>query len=231
MPRSHIAVATSLLALGALVVAACSNKDGDATDPCRPIVNGLVAYSPAFDLLVRDANGRALALGDTATTYAGTDSVMSTGFDTLHLYAGPPAPGTYTVRVKRKFYRDAIVPNVAVANGTCWGPQTKILPVSLQLAAGAPALRSVAIVGVDFLYTPGLQRQLVAQVDADAGISTAVSWSLSDTNVARIDASGLLTAKCTVVPGVVDTVTAVAAADPTLKARAVFSVARQTSCP
>jgi hypothetical protein len=230
MPRSIAPVVAALLALGALALAACTSEQ-DATDPCRPIINGLVAYQRAVDLLVRDANGRALAFGDTAVAYVGADSVVSEGYDTLHLYAGPSAPGKYTVHVRRTFYRDAVVSNVVVASGTCGGPLTTTVPVSLQLLPGAPPIRSVAIVGVDFLYAPGVQRQLFAQVDANAGIPTTVSWSLSDTSAARIDASGLVTAMCTVVQGLVDTVTAVATADPSLKARALLSVARQTSCP
>jgi hypothetical protein len=230
MPRLFAPTPIATLACGALALAAC-NRDRDMTDPCRPIVNGVVAYLPAIDLLVRDANGRGIALGDTAVVYVGADSVINQGYDTLHLHAGPPAPGRYTVRVTRKFYRDAVIPEVVVASGTCGGPLTATVPISLQLLPGAPPLRSVAVFGADFLYAPGVQRQLVARVDADAGIPTTVSWRLSDTSAARIDAFGLLTAKCTVVQGVVDTVTATATADPAVKGWAVFSVAHEMSCP
>jgi hypothetical protein len=188
----------STLSLASIALAssvACSMRD-DA-DPCLPIVNGVVAYMPAIDLIVRDARGQAIALSDTAVVYVGRDSVTTVSDDTLHLRAGPAAPGSYTVRVKRRYYADGIVRDVSVAPGRCGGPLTTTVPITLQLAPGAPPLRSVGVFGADFLYAPGVQRPLLARVDADAGIATTVSWRLSDTTIARIDASGLVTAKCT----------------------------------
>jgi hypothetical protein len=217
--------------LGTLsLLAACSARN-DATDPCFPTVQGVIAYQPGIDLLVRDVAGRGEAYGDTAIAYRGTDSVITVGYDTLHLFAGFAAPGTYTVRVKRRYYRDAIVSNVAVASGPCSGPLTTIVPVSLQVAPLAPAVRAIVVLGAVFLYAPGAQSQLVARFDADASVPTNVTWRLSDTTAAHIDASGLVTAKCTTAANVRDTVTALATVDTTLQARAWFGVAQQVKCP
>jgi hypothetical protein len=188
-------------------------------------------YNPGIDLLVRDVAGRGQALGDTAITYRGNDSVITTGFDTLHLQAGFGAPGTYAVRVKRKFYRETVIPGVVVNSGICGGPVVTVVPVTLALVSGAPALRSVVVLGAGFLYAPRAQNQLVARFDADPSVPTTVTWRLSDTTAARIDAGGLVSAKCPVPRSVIDTVTAIATADTMVKGRAVFSVAQQTTCP
>ena len=210
-------------------MAACGG--GDATDPCLLPVAGSLVYLPGIDLLVRDASGQGQALGDTAVTYRGTDSVITRGFDTLHVWAGFGTPGTYAVRLKRKFYRETVIPGVVVQSGVCGGPVTTTLPVTLQLAPGAPAVRSITVFGASFLYAPSVQKQVVARFDADPTIPRTVSWRLSDTSVARIDANGLITAKCTTVANVMDTVTALATVDTMARGAAVFSVARQASCP
>jgi hypothetical protein len=232
MRRSTAALAVCLLSLGALaVMVACRGGDAVKPDPCYPIINGLVAYNQGIDLLVRDASGRGQAFGDTAIAYRGQDSLIARGYDTLHLSTGFGAPGTYTVRVKRKFYRDAVVSNVTVVAGVCGGPVATVVPVSLELAAGAPALRSLMVFGATFLYAPGAQSQLFGRFDADPSVPTTVTWRLSDTTAARIDSFGVVTAKCTVAKGVVDTVTAIATADTTVKAIAIVGVAQQTTCP
>jgi hypothetical protein len=230
MSRTSLALATCLMSLGALgIAAACGGTD--TTDPCQPMVAGLLIYVPGIDLLVRDANGQGQALGDTAITYRGTDSLIATGFDTLHLEAGFGAPGTYAVRLKRKFYRETVIPGVVVQSGMCGGPVTTTLPVTLQLAPGAPALRSIAVFGANFLYAPGAQSQAVARFDANPTVPRTVTWRLSDTSVARIDANGLITAKCTTRNNVRDTVTALATVDTMARGTAVFSVAQQGGCP
>jgi hypothetical protein len=194
-----------------------------------PSAPGVAVYRPGIDVVVRDETGRGEAIGDTSITYRGKDSVMSLGRDTLHLPAGFVVPGTYSVRVKRPFYRDAMIPSVTVATDQCGGPVTQQVALTLQLVPGAPSLRSIAIVGDEFLPAPGARTQLVARFDADATVPTTVSWRLSDSSVAAIDASGLLTAKCTT-KSVADTVTAVATADTTVRAHAPFQVASQSSC-
>jgi hypothetical protein len=229
MSRSLV-LGSCLISLGVLgIAAACGGTD--ATDPCSLPVAGSLIYLPGIDVLVRDANGQGQALGDTAITYRGTDSVVTSGFDTLHVLAGFGAPGTFAVRLKRKFYRETVIPGVEVKTGICGGPVVTTLPVTLQVAPGAPPLRSIAVFGANFLYAPGVQSQAIAKFDADASVPRTVTWRLSDTSVARIDANGLITAKCTTVANVRDTVTALATVDTIARGTAVFSVARQGVCP
>jgi hypothetical protein len=231
MNRSTIAAAACALAIGTLGIVVACGTDTTEPDPCMPIINGLVAYIPGIDLVVRDAVGRGQAFGDTAIAYRGTDSVITTGYDTLHLQAGFGTPGTFAVRLKRRFYKETVIPGVVVNAGICGGPVATVLPVTLTLLPGAPALRSITVFGAYFLYAPGVQNQAVARFDADPSVPTTVTWRLSDTTAARIDANGLITAKCTTRSGVKDTVTAVATVDTTVKGRAVFGVAQQASCP
>ena len=225
MRQSTFVIATlSLAAIAAL--AAC---DRASDDTCYTlVVPGTVIYMPSLDLEIRDASGRGIALGTKVVVSRGTDSVTTTGFDTLHVRAGFMSAGTFTIRVTRPFYRDSIVRDVVVPQEKCSFTLTHV-PVTLKLAPGAPPVRSLAIYGVDFLYAPGVQRQLGAWLDADPGVSSTVAWRLSDTTLARIDANGLVTAKCSLAGGT-DTVMATAVADTTVKAKAPFGVARQTVC-
>jgi hypothetical protein len=214
--------------VAACALAACSH-DSEGSSCFSTMVHGVVIYQPSIDLLVRDANGRGEAFGTKATVYRGSDSVVTTGIDTLHLRAGYTDAGSFKVRVSRPFYQDVVLPSVAVLPGQCNVLVTTV-PVTLSLAPGAPAIRALAIFGTDFLYTPGVQLQLVARLDADPGIPTTVNWRVADTVLARIDANGLLTAKCTLVGGA-DSVTAISTADTTVRAKAIFGVAKQTACP
>jgi hypothetical protein len=218
-------VAGSFALAGALT--ACSH-DEPGTSCFGPLINGLVLYSPGIDVLVRDANGRGEALGTTVTVYRGSDSTVTKGYDTLHVRAGFLDAGNFKLRVSRPFYLDVVLPSVAVLPGQCNVVVTQVA-VTLQVAQGAPPIRSIAVFGADFLYAPGVQRQLSARLDADLGISTAVNWRLSDTTLARIDAAGLVTAKCSLAGGA-DTVTAIAVADTATKGMAAFGVAKQNTC-
>ncbi len=231
MSRSSLALATCVLLLGGLGIMSACGSDATEPDPCMPIVNGTIAYVPGIDLLVRDASGQGQALGDTVITYRATDSLVTSGFDTLHVWAGFGSPGTFAVRVKRKFYRETVIPGVEVKAGICGGPVMTTVPVTLQLAPGAPPLRSIAVFGAYFLSAPGAQSHPIAKFDADASVPRTVIWRLSDTSVAHIDVDGLITAKCTVRSNVRDTVTALATADTTVRGTAWFSAAQQASCP
>jgi hypothetical protein len=226
MRDSLVGLATaSLLAAGALVACSHDAAPGSCFDMSAP---GVVIYIPAIDLLVRDASGRGEAFGTKVVVYDGADSTMATGSDTLHVFAGYTYAGSFTVHVNRQFYRETVLSNVAVVNGQCSAVVTHI-PVTLQLAPGAPPIRSLAVFGATFLSAPGEQRQLSARFDADPGISTTVNWRLSDTTLARIDGVGLVTAKCSLAGGV-ETVTAIAAVDTAFKATAQFGVAKETTC-
>ena len=160
----------------------------------------------------------------------GNDSVIAVGYDTLQLDAGPGRAGTFDVRVKRRFYRDTLLTNLTVNAGACGLVDITHVPLTLTLAAGAPPLRAVDIVGPTFILGPGRQNQLTARFDADPSVPTTVIWRLSDTTAARIDGNGLMTGKC-ITKARADTAIVLATADTTVRGHAIFSVATQASCP
>lgn len=223
----HRLISVTAALLGSLVLGACDHEP--ATNSCFDThLPGVVVYRPGIDVVVRDPFGRGEALGTTVVVHNGPDSVLTTGIDTLHVSAGYQFAGTFSVRVSRPFYRDTILANVVVNASDC-SVSIVQLPLTLQLAAGAPALRSVDVFGADFLSTPGQQRQLSARFDANPGVPTTVLWRVSDATLAQISASGLVTAKCSTAGGT-ETVTAVATADTTVRGSARFSVQAQTAC-
>jgi hypothetical protein len=216
-------------ALVGALVAGCRDSN-DTTDPCMPPAPGVVALAQGVRLLVRDASNRGQAIGDTVIAYSRYDSVVTVGRDTLEVDAGAYGTGTFSIRVKRRFYRDTLVGNVTVKGGACGMPIITEVPVTIALAAGAPPLRAVDILGPTFILGPGRQNQLTARFDADPSVPTTVIWRLSDTTAARIDGNGLMTGKC-ITKLRTDTVTAIATVDTTVRGRAPFSVATQSSCP
>jgi hypothetical protein len=224
-PRLYLAGMVALF-IGAGLVA-CDHDTAKAScfDMSAP---GVLVYVPGIDLVLRDRFGRGEALGTTVIVHNGNDSVVTTGIDTLHVPAGYTYAGTFSVRVTRPFYRDTVLSNVVVQAGDC-SVKTLQLPLTLQLAPGAPSLRSVGVFGADFLSTPGTTRQLTARFDADPGIPTTVSWRVSDAALADINAAGLVTAKCSLAGGT-ETVTAVATADTTVRGSVNFGVQKQTTC-
>jgi hypothetical protein len=190
---------------------------------------GTVIYLPGIDLQIRDRYGRGQALGATVVVRRASDSLETKGTDTLHVHAGYTTAGAFTVHVSKQFYRDTVVANVMVRSGDCNILVTP-LPLTLRLAPNAPPIRSIAIIGTGYLILPGEQRQLTARIDADPGVSTSVTWRLADTTLARIDAAGVVTARCSLAGGI-ETVRAVVNADTTLQATAQFGVQKQGSCP
>src|SRR5262249_29252565 len=138
--------------------------------------------------------------------------------------------GTYALRLSKTFYRDTSIANIVVLPGECPGVvQTTKVPVVLQTVAGAPPVRSVAVFSTTFLPNAGSQAHLVAIGDADSTLSRAVTWRLNDTTLARIDQSGVVTAKCSVRGGL-DTVTATSVADPSVRGSTTFGVGANASC-
>jgi len=225
---------TILLSLCAVftgvALAACDRHADADTDSCFDMnAPGVVVYLPGIDLLIRDRYGRGQALGATVIVRRGGDSVETRGEDTLHVRAGYVTAGTFSIHVRKPFYRDTVLSNVVVRSGDCAVLVTHV-PLTLQLAPNAPPIRSIAIIGTAFLVIPGEQQQLEARIDADPGVDTSVSWALSDTTLARIDAAGVVTAKCSLAGGV-ESVRAIASADTTLQATAQFGVQKQASCP
>lgn len=212
------------------LIVACSGTTGENNNnDCQPRVFGVVIFSPGIVLQVRDPFGRGQAIGTTAVIRRADGSTdQSVVRDTLNIDGTSNETGTFSATLSRPYYRDETVANIKVTPNGC-GVNTATVPVTMQLAPNAPALRSFILLGADFLYQPGVQVHLVPHFDANPDVSTAVTWSVGDTTLATVDANGVVTAKCTKDGGTVK-VTATSVADTTMSASVNIGVAG-ASCP
>ena len=123
-----------------------------------------------------------------------------------------------------------LVPDVIVRGDECGRSQSTQIAVTLRLLPGAPAVRSVAVIGSNFVYQKGQQLTLRAWLDANAGVSDSVTWRSSNGALATVDGNGVLTAGCSTTGGSVS-ITATSTADTTVHGSALIGVGVQTSCP
>jgi hypothetical protein len=194
-------------------------------------VPGVVVQGPGIDFQVRDPFGRGQAIGTTAVVRRSDGSLASVNVqDTLNILSVYGLEGTFSVTLTRPYYKDTTVSNLVVALTPDGCIEVTKLPVTLQLAPGAPPLRAITILGADFLDQPGAQAHLVPHFDANPDVSTAVTWQVSDTTLAAVDANGLVTAKCSKSGGTVK-VTVSSIVDPSITSSVNMSVAPTASCP
>ncbi|MBA2244594.1 MAG: Ig-like domain-containing protein [Gemmatimonadetes bacterium] len=172
---------------------------------------------PSVVVAIRDQEGRPAALGATLVIRDG-EFVDSAGpadaWSELHLGAGNRRAGTYEVRVSKPGYRDAMLSRVQVPGGPCGALRSVGVQVTLELLPDAPPVRSVVVLPRSMGFgLPDLSLQLQAYVDAAAGLDTRVTWSSSDTTVAVVSPTGVVTSKCRTVTGS-SVITATSVADP-----------------
>jgi len=230
--RTSIIVA---LLTGSAVTVACSSDrslPGCLHAGVGPgAVPGVVIQGPGIDLQVRDPFGRGQAIGTTAVVRRTDGFVAGVDVqDTLNLLSVYNLEGTFDITLTRPYYLDATLSPVAVSLTSDGCLNVKKIPVTLQLAPGAPALRAITILGADFLDHAGAHAQLEAHFDANPNVSTAVVWQSSDPTLATVDANGLATAKCSKSGGTV-TVTVTSAVDPTVTSSVHMGVAPAATCP
>ena len=222
----------SVAALLAAVMSACSSSNSlRDVGGCMSTAPGVLVAAPGIDFQVRDPYGVAQAIGTTADVKRSTgEPVGSTNYDdTLHLYSAFDIAGTFNATLKRPYYEDAAVANIVVTPDGCLVKTTVVL-VTLQLAPGAPAIRSIALVSSILPDHPDNRFQLLAHFDADPSVPRDVSWSSSDTTLATVDANGIVTSKCVKTGGTV-TITATASANSSITASTPVAVTPTASCP
>src|SRR2546430_17034949 len=180
-----------------VVVAACSSDDAVVNGGCQGRLPGVLVQVAGIDLKVRDPFGRGQAVGTTAIVHSGS-GIDQQAFvrDTLNIEGAFNEVGTFSVTVTRPFYLDATIANVRVTPNGCV-VNTTTVPVALQLAPGAPALRALTIVGATFLDHAGAQATLLPYFDANPDVSTAVTSQVNQGAVASGDGDGGGTAKST----------------------------------
>ena len=212
-------------------VAACSGTDMQPPTGCETMAfPGVLVAVPGIDLQVRDTYGQGEAIGTTATvTRAGSEPMQVNIADTLHIYSAYDVTGDFSVKLSRPYYQDVTIAKVTVTPNGCLVNTTPV-PVTMQLAAGAPPLRAIDVAGAAYLGEPRAQAHLIAHFDADPSVSRAVTWAVSDTKLATIDANGVITAACPNTGGTVKA-TATSVASPAVSGSASMSVAPATACP
>lgn len=220
----------------ACAVAGCGHQgttgENNNNKDCQPIVWGLIIYPSGVDLAVRDPYGRGQAIGTTVVLRA-SDGGTEQGQveDTLHILGEYNQSGTFTATVSRPYYRSQTISNIqASPSPDGCSVNTAHVPVTLQLAAGAPPLRAIIILGAQFLGAPGQQTQLLTHFDADPGVSTAVAWQTSNSTLATVNASGVVTPKCVTSGGTVR-ITATSVVEPSISAFVDMGVTPAASCP
>src|SRR5690348_14971800 len=159
--------------IATVVVVACAS-DKPALPGCLlagvgpGAVPGVVVQGPGIDLQVRDPFGRGQAIGTTAAVTRSDGFVAGVDVqDTLNILAVYGSEGTFTVTLTRPYYADVSVYPIAVSLGPDGCVTVKKIPVTLQLAANAPPVRAITILGADFLDHAGAQVQLVPHFDAN----------------------------------------------------------------
>jgi hypothetical protein len=228
MPRREIGGGLGVLGV-ALTLFACTRDKGSPATCIDFTAPGVVVALPGLQATLRTNQGQAAALGASMTATASNGAAIS-GYvlDSLTMDAYVTA-GTYTVKITKPAYRDTTIANLVVLPDLCGRPLTTKISIALQPLSGAASVRSVGVTGAEFLATPRSQAHLVAFVDADSGISRAVTWQLSDPALATIDQRGVVTAKCSAHGGN-ERATATSVANRGLSGSVTFGIGANEGC-
>ena len=189
-----------------------------------------VGHPAPVNVAIRDIHGNPVALGSVVTFItANTHTADSTTYDSLDVTGGDEG-AAYDIQVVKRYYATDTVRGVHVpSGGFCDYDYSSnglpiTVPVTLTLAPGAPAFRSLNLLPTDVLLDRGGPRTnftFAAVFDADPGVSRAVRWRIvGDTASVTLDSvSGYLTYRCQQKSGQL-TLTATAVADSTMTASA-----------
>ena len=217
----------SIAVLIAVAISACSSEDPRVLD----CAGAALPFAPGIDLQVRDPYGVAQAIGTNAVVTRSTgETVYSDNYDdTLNVYSAINVPGTFSVTLTRSSYQPFTLGNIIVVPDGCTVKRTTV-PVTLQLAPGAPALRSIALVSVLLPNNPDNSFQLLAHFDADPAVPRTVTWTSSDTTMATVDTNGIVISKCAKTRGTA-TITATSTVDSSIRASTPVAAMPAASCP
>lgn len=219
--RNCLVVCFSLVA--ALVVVSCESLTGGCA--------GVGYY--ALQVAIRDAQGNPQALGATVTIYDGSYSAQAnSSYDALNVYAADERGGRkYDIQVSKPHYADVWMRGVKTPGGGCVTANenaTRLVPVVLTLAAGAPAVRSVHLLPPHILLDRAPYQSVATftpYVDANPGTSRAVRWRITgDTGSVVMDSTtGTFRYKCLARSGYL-TITAISIADSSVMGTAALAV-------
>jgi hypothetical protein len=149
--------------------------------------------------------------------------------DTVSVVDEDNLTGTFNVTLTRPYYLETTINGIRVTPEGC-GVRGITVPVTMQLAPGAPPLRSIILLGQQLLGGAGAQAHLVAHFDANPDVPTGLTWQVSDTTLASVDSNGVVSWKCTKNGGTV-TVTATSVYDGRTSGSVQIGIWPATSCP
>lgn len=155
---------------------------------------------------VRDQYGRAAGRGATVRVHRDDGfAEEAIGYvDSLNVYVGDGVTGVFDITVTKPFHIGETATHVEVSGDPqCGIPETPaIVELTVQLRDNAPPVRQVVVPPYAYGFGDGnVSARVVAHVEADEGVSTAVLWSSRDTTVAHITSEGVVTSTCRDRPG------------------------------
>lgn len=193
MTSGRVVVAATIVAL---VTIGCSSPTENRNVVCAmPGISSIVVE-------IRDANGVPNAKGATVRIQntRGYESTAQGFGDELTVPAGNEGRnvgGTFTVEVTKPYHQTATVSKVVVPEGPCGIEAPGRVAVTLSLLPGAPPVRQVVTPPYGYGFGYGnMTSTLPAHVEADAGVSQAVTWLSRDTTVFTISSGGALRTMC-----------------------------------
>ncbi len=126
-------------------------------------------------------------------------------------------------KVSRSIFAGLLV----IAGLTACGDKVTVAPGGGTSTSTTPQVHSVTITPATVTLGAGQTVQLVATVNADAGLARTVTWTSTNTSIATVNASGLVTASATGSGTVA--ITATSTADPTVSGAASIIVTPTTA--
>lgn len=196
----------SLIAIGALAGLAACGDDVSVTEPPppTPAVTG-ISVSPGSATLIK---GQTAQLSAVVTANDASVARTVTWATSNAAVATVSAAGLVT----------AVAPGAATITATATADAN--FKAGSQITVTGSGVRSVSVAPNNAILPTGQTLQLVANVDADAGVARTVTWSSSNTAVATVSASGVVTG---VSAGNV-TISAASSVDPTVTGASAITV-------
>jgi hypothetical protein len=191
----------SSLATTAFVAVGCSALTENQAVVCAsPGIASIVAQ-------IRDERGRPNAIGSTVQIQNTLGyRAASKGYgDSLRVQVGDDGRnvgGTFTVEVTKPYHQTAVLSRVVVPAGPCGIEAPKVVAVTLTLLPGAPPIRQVVTIASSYSLAYGnWSETLKGYVEADSGVSQALAWRSSDTDVMTVSVNGVLRTVCRTTSG------------------------------
>lgn len=199
-------ITRSLFALGVLAGLAACGDDVSVTEPPRvvPAVTGISVSPPSATLI----KGQTAQLSAVVTTNDPSVATTVTWASSNAAVASVSATGLVT----------ALTPGSATVTATSTANAN--FRAGAQITVSGSGVRQVRVSPDNAIVPVGNTLQLVANVDADAGVARTVTWSTSNAAVASVSTSGVVTG---VAPGAV-TISAASTVDPTVTGASAITV-------